>query len=185
MEKTQKSEYRRRLRTPPLSGDASARSKITAISFIFSIFALGFFSAYFAGYSISQSIEQPFSFSSNTVPVSPADFVKEDNILVYENKVVIEIDNASLSRYGPTGSMLPVFDEGANGIRVKVTSPDEIKLGDIITYERNGELIVHRVIEKGTDDEGLYFIVKGDNNLYSDGKIRFESIKYKTIGILY
>jgi signal peptidase I len=81
--------------------------------------------------------------------------------------------------------MLPVFDTGANGIRIQPHSSDEIKLGDIVSYERNGELIVHRVIEIGTDSQGLYFITKGDNSAFSDGKIRFSEIKYITIGILY
>ncbi len=46
-------------------------------------------------------------------------------------------------------------------------------------------LIVHRVVDKGVDSDGVYFITKGDNNNYSDGKVRFEEIEYITIGILY
>jgi hypothetical protein len=46
-------------------------------------------------------------------------------------------------------------------------------------------LIIHRVVEKGVDFDGIYFIAKGDNNVVSDGKIRFEDIKYKTIGVIW
>jgi len=45
---------------------------------------------------------------------------------------------------------------------------------------------VHRVVYKGKDSIGTYFILKGDNNEEVDpGKVRFEQIKYKTIAIIY
>jgi hypothetical protein len=168
--------------------DTRSLFKIGKIALAFALIAIGFFTACLFN-ALPSNIEHPSSlftsmFTSNQ-PHAPSDFIKEDNILVYKDKIVIDVDNASLSKYASTGSMLPVFDTGANGIRVKVNSPDEIKLGDIISYERNGGLIVHRVIEIGTDSQGLYFVTKGDNNAISDGKVRFSEIKYITIGIIY
>ncbi|MCU0642421.1 MAG: hypothetical protein MUF61_02480 [archaeon] len=116
---------------------------------------------------------------------APQDTIKESNIEVYSDKIVIKVSNASLSAYAPTGSMTPLFNEGANGVRIVPLSEDEIAIGDIVSYQKGENLIVHRVIEKGTDEQGVYFIVKGDNNSEADGKIRFEEIKYKTIAILY
>jgi len=117
---------------------------------------------------------------------APSDKINQNSIEVYEDKVVIKIRNASLSKYAGTQSMIPVFGTGANGIRVIPESEKSIELGDIVTYESdNGDLIVHRVIEIGEDEKGTYFVVKGDNNLFSDGKIRFSQIRYITIGILY
>ncbi len=46
-------------------------------------------------------------------------------------------------------------------------------------------LIIHRVVEIGEDEQGTYFITKGDNNFFSDGKVRFGQIKYVTIGVIY
>ena len=41
------------------------------------------------------------------------------------------------------------------------------------------------VIEKGIDEDGIYFITKGDNNSITDGKIRFEDIEYITVGVIW
>ncbi len=159
-------------------------SKIGKVALAIALIAIGFFTACLFN-ALPSDLEHPSSLFTSNPAHAPSDFIKEDNILVYNDKIVINVDNVSLSRYASSGSMLPLFDAGANGIRIKAQSPDEIKLGDIVTYERNSELIVHRVIEIGTDKQGPYFITKGDNNALSDGKVRFDEIKYITIGILY
>ena len=98
---------------------------------------------------------------------------------------MINVREASLSKYAATGSMKPVFDENANGIRIVPKSEDDINVGDIVTYQSGDSLIVHRVIEKNKDKDGVYFIIKGDNNTISDGKIRFKDIKYVTIAVIW
>ena len=149
------------------------------------VFFIGFFTAYLISSLYNSNLEMPFSLSSSTSTPAPHDFVKESNILVYPDRIVIELDNASISSYASSGSMLPLFDKGANGIRIKPKSADEINVGDIVSYTRNNELIVHRIIEKGTDENGTYFIPKGDANKLADEKIRFSDIEYITIGVLY
>ncbi len=154
------------------------------------IFLLGFFSCAFLFYTVSySSAEIPFTSSLAVLPnystISPSDFIGEDNILVYDDRIVLLIEGVSISNYAPTGSMRPLLDEGANGIRITPNSEDEIKIGDIISYRKDGLLIIHRVIRKGFDDEGVYFVTKGDNNPFEDGKVRFEDIRYKTIGVLW
>ena len=104
---------------------------------------------------------------------------------VWLTPIVINIDGASLSRYAPTGSMKPVLDEGSNGIRIKPASESDIHIGDIITFEQDNMLIVHRVVDIGSDNNGTYFITQGDNTNISDGKIRFNQIKYITIGVIW
>ncbi len=116
---------------------------------------------------------------------APSDFITERDIEIFDDHVIIYVSDASLSTYAPTGSMRPLLDSGANGIRVRPATSDEILVGDLITFESGETLIIHRVIEKGIDAEGIYFITKGDNNTRSDGKIRFEAIRYKTIALLY
>jgi len=154
------------------------------------IFFLGFFSCAFILLSISYSnIEVPFQnqilIFPNYSTISPSDSVAEENILLYKDRIILLIPGASISNYAPTGSMRPLLDEGSNGIRIVPNSEDEIKIGDIISYQAGNNLIVHRVIKKGFDEEGIYFITKGDNNSFEDEKIRFSDIKYKTIGILW
>lgn len=151
------------------------------------IFLLGFLSANLVSYMVVYGIENPFSnnFSFMVEKNAPFDFIKENQIEIYDDKVVINVKDASLSRYAPTGSMKPLLDENANGIRIVPESEDEIHVGDVITFQEGNDLIVHRVIEKGIDNEGVYFITKGDNNSISDNMIRFKDIKYLTIGIVW
>lgn len=129
------------------------------------------------------SMESPFGLTLEKN--SPSDWVLEEKISVKDDVVIIKIENARLSRYADTNSMDPVLDKNSNGIEVMVENPNQIHIGDIITYEKNGNLIVHRVVDIGTDKEGWYCITKGDNNASHDGKIRFEKIRYITIGIIY
>lgn len=152
---------------------------------VLSIFLAGFFAAFVLNLSLSQNVEHPLSFFSISDVKAPADSIPESNIEVYSDRIIINLENASLSEYSSTGSMLPLIDKGANGIRIVPKSESEVEVGDIITFERGPILVVHRVIEKGTDNLGVYFIAKGDNNLYSDGKVRFPDIRYLTVGILY
>ncbi len=116
---------------------------------------------------------------------APYDFIKEDQIIAYENKIVLEIENYSLSRYAPSKSMVPVLDSGANGIGIKPKSEDDLHVGDIITFKQGDNLIVHRIVEKGLDEDGWFFITKGDNNNITDGKIRFSQIDSVLVALIY
>jgi len=152
------------------------------------IFLLGFLSANFIGFYFVYGAEIPlnlFNLSFGENNSAPFDSVKENQIQVFEDKIVINIKGTSISRYAPTGSMLPVLDKGSNGIRIMPKSEEDIHIGDIITFEQNNMLIVHRVVQIGTDDKGIYFVTKGDNNNINDGKIRFENIKYLTVGVIW
>jgi len=148
------------------------------------IFLTGFLSCILL-INYSNISEIPLSLSTNNNPNAPGDWIKQDQIQITNDKIIISIKDASLSSYAATGSMKPVFDKEANGIRIKPTNESQINIGDIISYQSNDNLIVHRVIEKGADSDGVYFVVKGDNNNLPDKNIRFKDIKYITIGILY
>ncbi len=116
---------------------------------------------------------------------SPEDTIKENQIKVYPDRVVIYIKDASLASYTPTKSMDPVLDSTANGIEIPVTSSDQVHIGDIIVFEQDGSMIAHRVKKIGTDKQGWYCITQGDNAPLEDGKIRIQHIIAKTIVIIY
>jgi len=122
------------------------------------------------------NIESPFGLTLEKA--SPSDWISEEQIEMKPDKIIINIENAKISRYADTNSMDPILDKESNGIEIVAQSPDQIEAGNIITYEKNGSLIVHRVANVGEDEEGWYCITKGDNNLSTDGKIRFEDIRY-------
>lgn len=155
----------------------------------FGAFVLGFVACVFIVYFFSFSnLEVPFATGfvvSDYLEKAPGDHLNEEDIVVFRDKVCLKVEGVSLSNYADSGSMLPILDKGANGLRVVPKSEDDVSVGDIVSFRIGGVLVVHRVVEKGIDDNGTYFIVKGDANLIGDGKIRFKDIEYITIGIIY
>ena len=121
-----------------------------------------------------------------TERISPSDHVPENNIEVYQDRVIIRLDNPKWATFADTNSMDPVFDKGNNAVQIVPTSPDQIAVGDIISYQHNGKVIIHRVIEKGLDGQGWYFTVQGDNNASPDPvQVRFEDITRVVVAIVY
>lgn len=119
---------------------------------------------------------------------APSDHVKENQINVFKDRVILDIKDAVWAKFTPTHSMDPVLSDSANAIEVLPKSSDDIKEGDIVAYKSDyaDGTIIHRVIKKGEDQLGTYFIVKGDNNPSVDpGKVRFEQIKSVVVAIIY
>jgi len=150
-------------------------------------FLLGFLSCGLIFYGIYfVEVEVPLSVDNLEFDLeAPSDWIGEKDIRIYRDKVVIFIDDATLSNYAPTGSMRPVLDYLANGIRIVPESEEDVSVGDIVSYRSEGVLIVHRVVEKGFDEKGVYFVLRGDNNVGVDGKVRFEDIEYVTVGVIW
>lgn len=158
--------------------------KMKILNYI-AIFTLGFLSCMLLVYGLTLGQELPRALGLQQETSAPGDWIQENKIHVYENAVCVDVEDASLSNYAPSGSMKPVLDSDSNGIRIIPKSDEQIKVGDIVTYESGNDLIVHRIVETGEDSAGRYFITKGDNNSADDGKIRFSQIRYITIGVLY
>ncbi len=119
---------------------------------------------------------------------SPKDRITEDQILVYGDRVILDIKDTRWASFTPTRSMDPIIDAGANAIEIIPSSEDEIEVRDIVAYESQYAkgVIIHRVVHKEKDEQGTYFVMKGDNNPTSDpGKVRFEQIKRVVVAIIY
>lgn len=119
---------------------------------------------------------------------SPSDWVKEDNIFVFDDKIVINIEDATWTAYADTNSMDPFIDEGANGLEITPKNPEDLQVGDVISYisTLDNAFVAHRIVKIGYDGDGWYAITKGDNNSIADPeKIRFNQIKYVLIGVIY
>lgn len=153
------------------------------------IFLVGFLTAIFTNFYFAYGLENPLSinlgYGGFGSEQAPFDFIQREQIEIHPDRIVIRVDDASISNYAPTGSMKPLLDEGANGIRIVPKSEEEIHIGDIISFRNEAGLIVHRVIDIGTDEKGVYYITKGDNTNIIDGKVRFEEIEFKTIAIIW
>jgi len=127
-----------------------------------------------------------YPLGATTARISPANHISEQDIQLYNDEVVIKLDNPQWASFAPTHSMDPVFDVGNHAIQVVPQSPDDISVGDIVSYKYNNEIIIHRVIEKGVDGQGTYFILKGDNNPTPDpDKVRFDQITRLTVAVIY
>jgi hypothetical protein len=117
---------------------------------------------------------------------SPQDWIPESKISVYEDRVIIKIDNPEWARFTDTNSMDPIFDAESNAIEIVPTNPEQIKAGDIVSYDYKGSSIIHRVIKTDYDEEGWYMITKGDNNQKADPqKTRFEQVNRVVVAIIY
>jgi hypothetical protein len=116
----------------------------------------------------------------------PSDRVRQSQISIYPDHVSVDIAGVRWANFSSTGSMLPVLGEGANALQIVPKFASDIKIGDIISYKLNNKVIIHRVIEIGSDEQGVYYIVKGDNNPEPDPMpVRFSQIDRVVVGILY
>mgnify|MGYP001256689564 CR=1 FL=1 len=151
---------------------------------LFLVFLLGFLSNSLL--SIAQNAEIPFSIGKTTERYSPSDRIPENNIEVYDDKIVINLKDASWASYADTNSMDPILDKGTNGIELKPNSESQLKIGDIISYKSGSGLIVHRITKTGYDKEGWYAVTKGDNNAVEDpAKVRFSQINGVLVALIY
>jgi hypothetical protein len=117
---------------------------------------------------------------------SPQNWVDQDDIRVYDDRVVINVDQPYWSTFLDTNSMDPLLDIGANGIQIAPKNESQIEVGDVITYDRGQGMIIHRVVEIGSDTFGWYAIVQGDNNDIADPvRVRFEDVRRVLIAIIY
>lgn len=60
--------------------------------------------------------------------------------------------------------MAPLVRPGDQVLISRIVS-EQIRLGDIVLFRRDGDMIVHRVLKKHRSDKGIGFSEKGDNTL--------------------
>ncbi len=118
---------------------------------------------------------------------SPGDWVRESQIEMRPDGVFIHVNNPQWAILANTNSMDPVFDDTSHLIQMIPQSEADIRVGDIVSYASPlGFSIVHRVIEIGSDEEGWYAILKGDNNPTPDPwKVRFDTVRRVTVMVVY
>ena len=140
--------------------------------------------AFFIIYILNKGVISGFVISNNNL-MSPSDFLNESSISADNTSVTFFVEKPSLIKYKDSGSMIPTLGVNSTGVVITPSSEDKINVGDVITFRKDGELVVHRVVEKGYDGQGAYFVTKGDNNNVEDGKIRFEDIESVLVAVIY
>jgi signal peptidase I len=128
----------------------------------------------------------PANESKSTDLPSPIVRIPLSDVLIMENKVIIDIPDVQHGIVSASKSMDPFLDENTVVLEITPKNAAEIHLGDIIIYKYGGERVIHRVVSIGHDDDGWFAITKGDNNLKEDPeKVRFEQVAGIVVGIIY
>ena len=136
------------------------------------------------------TVDEPTNLGYNRtdeVP-SPSAWITDDQIGVYSQRVILDIKDPQWATFTDTHSMEPVISSRSYAIEIVPESEDQINVGDIVSYKSKyaDGSIIHRVIQKSTDADGTYFIMKGDNNPTQDpGRIRFDQIQRVVVAIIY
>lgn len=68
-----------------------------------------------------------------------------------------------------TGSMADSFPQGSLIVTRKIAA-SEVEKGDIITFESDGDIVTHRVLEIEKNGNNYQFVTKGDNNDIADSE---------------
>lgn len=67
-----------------------------------------------------------------------------------------------------SGSMEPIIYRGDAVLYKKIENYDDIKIGMVLAYKKEGVLITHRVVGVNKKNNSYVFKTKGDNNLEVD-----------------
>ena len=167
-------------------------------TFIVIIILFNFALGIYAGYFIKSFYDNDFETKTelpqeatikNVELKAPHNWIKEDKIGVYADKIIIDLADlegrtTSWATYADTGSMLPTFGQGCNGLEFVPTSPADVHVGDLVAFERDDSLIIHRVVKTGIDNYGWFAYTKGDNNQFLDERLSFEKIKFVTFALV-
>lgn len=134
------------------------------------------------------------SCSYQQFPASPCHRINYDSINTFDTQTSINLAGITKGKTFNTGSMLPVINGNSTILYNQIAGENNLCIGDIIMYNETSagcynkysDLALHRIIKKGADEKGTYFITKGDNNnIADDCKVRINDIRVVVVGILY
>ncbi len=120
---------------------------------------------------------------------SPKIRINEGDVNILGDSVIFNglKQGSVIAKIMNTNSMDPVFDNGMLLV-LEPTNFTELIAGDIISYWNSKNLQAewtHRIESMGIDMKGWYCIPKGDNNLFSDGKIRASQVTHVVRAIIW
>ena len=122
--------------------------------------------------------------------------ISDNKILVYEKNLIINQSNL-VKGIMQGESMIPSIFPNQKLLFTTNININTLCVGDIIVFNNTlskckrlmkspTDLIIHRIIERHFDKNGIYFITKGDNNYINDDcKIRNKYINSVMIGLIY
>ena len=136
------------------------------------------------GFLLVNQFTSPFTLRRAGIPTEPKGFGRDKKsplrswMAVSVFAVLMVFVSTGLLGIQPTtvlsGSMSPAMDTGDLAIVQKV-SADSIGVGDIIQYQRDGTMVIHRVNEVAQGGSEKLFVTKGDANSNPDIEPVFQS----------
>ncbi len=80
-----------------------------------------------------------------------------------------------------SGSMKPEYKVGSL-IYVKPINVESLKVNDVISFEQNGSVVTHRIVDIISEDDDISYQTKGDANDTPDGNlVKGKDIKGKVV----
>jgi signal peptidase len=76
--------------------------------------------------------------------------------------------------------MSPTYKRGDAIIYEKI-NVKELKVGDILAFQKNSIVVTHRIVEIWKQDDRYYFTTKGDNNNTNDNFITKKDVVGKLV----
>ncbi|MFH0869841.1 MAG: signal peptidase I [archaeon] len=125
---------------------------------------------------------------SKDIEISASSRISQNDVQVYDDRIVIYIRNAFPVRFFDSRSMHPLISKNAFALEVTPESHETLEVGDIIGYksETFNITVVHRIINISQDEQGWYAITKGDANPTPDADIvRFDDVQGVLVGLIY
>ena len=129
------------------------------------------------GFLLVNQFTSPFTLRRAGIPTEPKGFGRDKKsplrswMAVSVFAVLMVWASTGLLGIQPTtvlsGSMMPAMDTGDLAI-VQEVSADSIGVGDIIQYQRDGTMVIHRVTEVAQGGSEKIFVTKGDANSKPD-----------------
>jgi len=136
------------------------------------------------GFLLVNQFTSPFTLRRAGIPTEPKGFGRDKKsplrswMAVSIFAVLMVWASTGLLGIQPTtvlsGSMSPAMDTGDLAI-VQEVSADSIGVGDIIQYQRDGTMVIHRVTEVAQGGSEKIFVTKGDANSNPDIEPVFQS----------
>lgn len=123
-------------------------------------------------------VEAGERFAKGNTEFSSSERVSLDAITVFPDKVIIDAPNIRYARVA-SNSMSPAFTDKSKVFEMIPSSPEDIQIGDVISFREGDIVVMHRVIEIV---DGKYR-TKGDANKKADELlVSFDQIEGVVVG---